>query len=81
MSLTDLAEQVEMSVPEVVELRQMKLIAPLPGTDEYGVDAVEVARGIAVLTQFGIEARHLRPVMNAADRQVQLISNLLGFPF
>ena len=78
MSLTDLAEQVEMSVPQVVELRQMKLIAPLPGTDEYGVDAVEVARGIAVLTQFGIEARHLRPVMNAADRQVQLISNLLG---
>ena len=78
MSLTDLAEQVEMCVPEVVELRQMKLVAPLPGTDEYGVDAVEVARGIAVLTQFGIEARHLRPVMNAADRQVQLISNLLG---
>jgi len=78
MSVTDLAEQVGMSVSEIVELRQMKMISPLPGSDEFGVDALEVARGISVLTQFGIEARHLRPVMNAADRQVQMISNLLG---
>lgn len=78
MSVTELAEQVDLTVSEVVNLRKMKMISEIPGTEDFGMDALEVARGIAALKPFGIEARHLRPVFNAADRQVELISGALG---
>lgn len=77
MTLTDLAEQAGLGVAEVVNLRRLKLITPISGTDEYDTDALDVARSIVALEKFGIEARHLAPVRNAAERQVDLISTLL----
>ncbi len=78
MTLTDLAKQAGLGVAEVVNLRKLKLIAPIPGSDEYDIDALEVARSIVALDQFGIEARHLAPVRNAAERQVELVTSLLA---
>ncbi len=78
MSVTDLAEQAGMGVSEIVNLRKMKLITPIAGTDDYGIDALEIARGIADLADFGIQARHVASVRNAADRQVELITTALG---
>ncbi len=78
MSVTDLAEQAGITVSEAVNLRKMKLIAPISGTEDYRMDALEIARGIADLAQYGIQARHVAQVRNAADRQVELITNVLG---
>ena len=61
MSVTDLAEQVDLPVSEVVNLKKMNFITEIPGTSDFGIDALEIARGIAALGQFGIEPRHLRP--------------------
>lgn len=78
LTLTDIAEQSGLGVAEVVNLRKLKLINPESGTDEFGADALEIARAIASLGSHGIEARHLASVRNAAERQVELIKNLLA---
>lgn len=78
MSVTDLAEQVDLPVSEVVNLKKMNFITEIPGTSDFGIDALEIARGIAALGQFGIEPRHLRPVFNAAKQQSELVTNALG---
>lgn len=81
MTLTDLAEQSGMAVADVADLRGLKLIKTLPGSDEYGIDALEVTRSIVELGKHGIEARHLTRVRNAAERQVELITERLGTRF
>jgi DNA-binding transcriptional MerR regulator len=44
----------------------------------YGPDAAEVARTAAALTAFGVEARHLRAVRAAAERESTMIESLLA---
>lgn len=78
MTLTDLAEQTGMAVADVAELRGLKLIKTIPGSDEYGIDALEVTRSVVELSKYGIEARHLTRVRSAAERQVELISERLS---
>ena len=78
MSMADLAEQSGLSIADLADLRDLKLSQRIPGSDEYGVDALEVARSVVELGRFGIEARHLTRVRSAAERQVELISERLG---
>jgi hypothetical protein len=44
----------------------------------YGRDAVEVARAAVALTSFGVEARHLRAVRAAAERETTMIESLVA---
>jgi DNA-binding transcriptional MerR regulator len=44
----------------------------------YSPDAVEVARTAGALTAFGVEARHLRAVRAAAERESTMIESLLA---
>src|SRR5216683_8144791 len=42
----------------------------------YGQDALDVVAAVAALAPFGVEARHLRTVRTAAERDVALIEQL-----
>ncbi len=44
----------------------------------YGADAVEVARTAAALAAYGVEARHLRAVRAAADREASMIESVVA---
>jgi hypothetical protein len=44
----------------------------------YGQEALAVARTAAALTSFGVEARHLRAVRAAAERETTMIESLVA---
>jgi len=44
----------------------------------YGRDALQVASAAAVLSKYGVEARHLRAVRAAAERESSLIEQLVA---
>jgi DNA-binding transcriptional MerR regulator len=44
----------------------------------YGPDALQVARAAAALTAYGVEARHLRAVRAAAERETAMIESLVA---
>jgi DNA-binding transcriptional MerR regulator len=44
----------------------------------YSADALEVARTAVALTAFGVEARHLRAVRAAAERETTMIESLVA---
>ena len=44
----------------------------------YGPDALEVARTAVALTAYGVEARHLRAVRAAAERETTMIESLVA---
>jgi DNA-binding transcriptional MerR regulator len=44
----------------------------------YGRDALEVARTAVALTAYGVEARHLRAVRAAAERETAMIESLVA---
>lgn len=43
----------------------------------YDADALSVARAVAEMSSFGIEARHLRSFKTAADREVGLVEQVI----
>jgi DNA-binding transcriptional MerR regulator len=44
----------------------------------YGADALQVARTAGALTEYGVEARHLRAVRAAAERETTMIESLVA---
>jgi bifunctional DNase/RNase len=44
----------------------------------YGTDALAVARALAALRQYGVQARHLRAVKAAADREANLVEQVVA---
>jgi DNA-binding transcriptional MerR regulator len=44
----------------------------------YGADALQVARTAVALTEYGVEARHLRAVRAAAERETTMIESLVA---
>jgi len=45
---------------------------------QYGPEALQVARAAAALTAYGVEARHLRAVRAAAERETAMIESLVA---
>jgi DNA-binding transcriptional MerR regulator len=45
---------------------------------QYGQNALEVARTVAALAAYGVEARHLRAVRAAAERETSLIEQVIA---
>ena len=45
---------------------------------QYGADALAVARAVAALRQYGVQARHLRAVKAAADREANLVEQVVA---
>jgi hypothetical protein len=45
---------------------------------QYGPDALEVARTVAALAGYGVQARHLRAVRAAVEREISLIEQVVA---
>ncbi|MFD0636279.1 hypothetical protein ACFQ9X_36610 [Catenulispora yoronensis] len=49
----------------------------LPPAESYGGDAVFIVRAASALTEFGLEPRHLRPLLTGARNTAGLLEGLL----
>jgi DNA-binding transcriptional MerR regulator len=71
-----LLEAAEISEAELTELEEYGLIRRVGR--QYGGDALAVARALAALRQYGVQARHLRAVKAAADREANLVEQVIA---
>jgi DNA-binding transcriptional MerR regulator len=62
----------------LTELERQALVVPRRGTVYYGRDALTVAVIARKLGAFGIDARHLRVIKQAAEREVGLIEQAIA---
>ncbi|HEX4015098.1 MAG TPA: MerR family transcriptional regulator [Frankiaceae bacterium] len=62
---------------QLTELEAYGLIAPRGTSTTYEAEALVIARIVAELSAYGFQARHLRPVKAAVDREVGLIEQVL----
>ena len=76
MTRRQLLDAAEISEAELTELEDYGLIRRVGR--QYGADALAVARGLAALRQYGVQARHLRPVKAAADRAANLVEQVIA---
>jgi len=75
LSRVELLESAGLSDEQLAEVESYGLIA-IKGR-YYDGDALSVARTIAAISTFGIEARHLRSFKSAADREVGLVEQVI----
>jgi len=61
---------------ELTELEDYGLIRRMGRL--YGTDALAIARAVAALRQYGVQARHLRAVKAAADREATLVEQVVA---
>lgn len=77
LSRAELAEAAGLSADQVDQLVQYGLLGPQRGGTHYDGDALLIAKTVAEMARFGIEARHLRPFKAAADREVGLLEQVV----
>jgi len=75
MSRRQLLEAAGIDEAELTELEDYGLIRRVGR--QYGPDALAVARTVAALRQYGVQARHLRAVRAAADREANLVEQVV----
>jgi DNA-binding transcriptional MerR regulator len=76
LSRRQLLEAASISEAELTELEDHGLIRRMGR--QYGADALAVARAVAALRHFGVQARHLRAVKAAADRDANLVEQVVA---
>lgn len=67
-----------LSESALAELEKHQLVIPRRGTIYYGRDALTVAVVARKLAAYGMDARHLRVVKQAAEREVGLIEQAIA---
>jgi len=72
----ELLEAAEIEDAELTELEDSGLIRRMGRL--YSPDALAVARWAAALRQYGVQARHLRAVKVAADKQANLVEQVVA---
>ncbi len=75
------AELLEAAGLEEEQLRQLEsygLLGPKQGSSHYDGDALVVAKTVAEMAAYGLEARHLRAFRSAADREVGLVEQVVA---
>jgi hypothetical protein len=72
----ELVAAADLSEALLTELETFGLIRKIGR--HYSPDALEVARTAKALTAFGVEARHLRAVRAAAERETTMIESLVA---
>lgn len=75
LSREELLNASKLGEDQLVELESFGLIV-LKGR-HYDGDALSVAKAVAEMSAFGIEARHLRSFKTAADREIGLIEQVI----
>ena len=73
----ELASAAGLEPAQLDQLEQYGLVSPRPGGTFYDGDALVVAKTVAEMSRFGIEARHLRPFKSAADREIGLFEQVV----
>jgi DNA-binding transcriptional MerR regulator len=76
MSRRQLLEAAGIDEEELTELEDYGLIRRVGR--HYGAEALAVARAVAALRQYGVQARHLRAVKAAADREANLVEQVVA---
>jgi DNA-binding transcriptional MerR regulator len=76
MTRRQLLEAAEISDAELTELEDYGLVRRVGR--QYGPEALAVARALAALSQYGVQARHLRAVKAAADREANLVEQVVA---
>jgi DNA-binding transcriptional MerR regulator len=76
MARRQLLEAAGIEDEELTELEDYGLIRRVGR--QYGPEALAVARAVAALRQYGVQARHLRAVKAAADREANLIEQVVA---
>jgi len=76
MTRRQLLDAAEISEAELTELEDYGLIRRVGR--HYGGDALAVARALAALRQYGVQARHLRAVKASADREANLVEQVVA---
>jgi DNA-binding transcriptional MerR regulator len=71
-----LLDAVGIADAELTELEDYGLIRRVGR--HYDMDALAVARAVAALRQYGVQARHLRAVKAAADREATLVEQVVA---
>jgi DNA-binding transcriptional MerR regulator len=77
LTRSELLSAAGLEEPQLAQLEQYGLVAPLTGTSSYDGDALVVAKTVAEMSRFGIEARHLRPFKTAAEREIGLVEQVV----
>lgn len=76
LSDVEIAEKAGVELQFVIDLANVGIIGP----DQSGfftADDIQVVSAASALSEFGIDARHLKSVKNAASRQADLISQVV----
>ncbi len=73
----ELMRESGLSDEQLGELEAYGLIAARGASTTYEAEALTVARIVAELSEYGFQARHLRPVKAAVDREVGLLEQVL----
>ena len=77
LSRAELLEAAGLDEQQLDQLEQYGLVAVRTGGTHYDGDALVVAKTVAEMSRFGIEARHLRPFKAAADREIGLVEQVV----
>jgi DNA-binding transcriptional MerR regulator len=77
LSKRELLDAAGLEPDRLDQLEQYGLVAPVPGTSHYDGNSLMIAKTVAEMARFGIEARHLRPFKAAADREVGLVEQVV----
>jgi DNA-binding transcriptional MerR regulator len=72
----ELAEAAGIDDSQLAELETFGLVRRVGR--QYGPDALQVARTVAALAGYGVQARHLRAVRAAAERETSLIEQVVA---
>jgi DNA-binding transcriptional MerR regulator len=77
LSRRELLDAAGLEDEQLTQLEQYGLVGPRPGGSHYDGDALVVAKTVAEMARFGIEARHLRPFKAAAEREIGLVEQVV----
>jgi DNA-binding transcriptional MerR regulator len=84
LSRTELAEAAGIDTDLLDQVEAFGLLAQVRGSARgdapgwYDVDALAVATAVGELTAYGLEPRHLRSFRTAADRESDLVAQVVG---
>ncbi|HSP39164.1 MAG TPA: MerR family transcriptional regulator [Frankiaceae bacterium] len=67
-----------LSADQLAQLEQFGLVAVRHGSSYFDGDSLVIAKIVAQISRYGLEARHLRPVKAAADREVGLVEQVVS---
>lgn len=77
LSRKELLDAAGLAAEQLDQLEQYGLLAVRPGGSHYDGNALVVAKTVAEMARFGIEARHLRPFKAAAEREIGLVEQVV----